>query len=244
MIKKINKDQEIIFGAHPIIELLKAKKRKIHEIYTIKPQPKAWNQIAHSLPNYVKIHYVTKDALNKLAGTDDHQSIVAIAGQLPIRKKFFDSKKEKFILMLDGIQDTRNLGAILRSAYCTGVSGVIITTKNSAPISGSVLKASAGLAEHLEIYLAPTPQAAILELKKAGYAIFLATIEKSHNVLNLEFNLPLCIVIGNEATGISKNILGSGQHITLPQKTADISYNASVAAGILLFLVSTKNQII
>lgn len=241
---KLQNQQEIVFGIHPIIELLKAKKRKIIVIYTTKPQPKSWDQISKLLPSYVNIQYVNKEALNKLANSTDHQNVVALAGPIQIRKKFFNSEKEKFLLMLDGIQDPRNLGAILRSAYCTGVNGVIITQHETSPINAVALKSSAGLAEHLEIYLTMSPKAAVQELKNAGYSIFLATLEKSQNALDIELNLPLCIVIGNEATGISKSILGSGEHITLPQKTPNISYNASVAAGILLFLTATKNKII
>ncbi len=244
MIKRTEKDQEIVFGIHPIIELLKAKKRKLYKIYTTKPFPKSWEQISKILPKYVEIQIASKDTLNNFAGTTDHQNVVALASPFQIRKKFFEPQREKFLLMLDAIQDPRNLGAILRSAYCTGVQGVIITQKDSSPITPTVLKSSAGLAEYLEIFMAPSAKFAIQELKKAKYEIYLATIEKSQNVLQTEFKLPLCIVIGNEGTGISKNILDYGKHITLPQQNSEISYNASVAAGILLFTISTQNKLI
>lgn len=243
MIKTQNQ-QDLVFGIHPIVELLKAKKRKISVIYTTKPQPRSWEQIAKLLPSYINVQFVTKEALTKIAGTTDHQGVIALASPIQIRKKFFSPDKEKFLIMLDGIQDPRNLGAILRSAYCTGVHGVIITEKDTAPINAVALKSSAGLAEHLEIYMATSAKAAIQELKNAGYAICLTTLEKSQNALDANLTLPICIVIGNEATGISKSILGTGQHVTLPQRSPDISYNASVAAGILLFLVATKNKII
>jgi 23S rRNA (guanosine2251-2'-O)-methyltransferase len=241
---KANANQEIIFGIHPIIELLKAKKRKLYSIYTTKPQPKAWGDVVKLLPKYVTIHYTQKDALNKMAGTTDHQGIVALASPVIIRKKFFDPSKDKFLVMLDGIQDSRNLGAILRSAYCTGANGVIITQKATAPINAVAIKSSAGLSEHLEIYLAPTAKHAVSELKNAGYEIYLSALTDKPNANELTYNLPLCVVIGSEGTGISQNILNSGQKVTLPQVTTDISYNASVAAGILLYLISSKNKII
>ena len=140
--------------------------------------------------------------------------------------------------MIDGVQDTRNLGAILRSAYCTGVDGIILVKKNSAPLNGSTYKASAGLAEHLEIYEAPSAIYAAQELKKAGYGIYLATLG-GENGLTTPYQKPLCIVIGNEATGVSPEIFSLGEQVTLPQRHTNISYNASVAAGILLFLIGT-----
>jgi 23S rRNA (guanosine2251-2'-O)-methyltransferase len=231
---------ELIYGVHPVIELLKAKRRKLISVYTTRPEPKAWALIKAVWPKYqVPIQYVERDVLTRMAGTTEHQGVVAWVQEYSFRKAFFSSDKQPFLVMLDGVQDTRNVGAILRSAYCTNASGVIMITRDAAPLNGSSLKSSAGLAEHLEIYLAPSPQAAIAELKKAGYTIYLATF-KGENATTITYKEPLCLVIGSEFTGISKDIMKDGVHVTLPQKTADISYNASVAAGLLLFIVGTQ----
>ncbi len=237
-----HKDNELIFGIHPILELLKAKKRKLVVIYTTKLTPKGFQDIERLLPKSVPIQYVEREVLHKLAGTTDHQGVVAYATPLVIRKKFFDPAREKFLLMLDGIQDVRNLGAIIRSAYCTGVDGIIMIKKHGAPLNASAFKASAGLAEHVELYNAPSASAAAQELKKAGYNLYLAVVEKGTNATQVQYEKPLCLVIGSEALGISKEILSSGTRITLPQRTPDISYNASVAAGILLFLISQSQS--
>lgn len=240
------KKQEIptmIYGVHPIIELLKAKKRKMQTIYTTNPEPKAWPEIAALLPSYVNIKYVAKDALTKIAQTADHQSVVALVAPFVIRKKFFDPKLSPFLIMLDGIQDPRNLGAILRSTYCSGLNGVILTSKSSSPLNAVAIKSSAGLAEYLEIYQANTVQNAIGELKTAGYNIYLATLDGT-DATKVTYEFPLCLVIGNEAVGISKNILGKGVKIKLPQVKSDISYNASVAAGILMFNIAHQKNII
>lgn len=172
-----------------------------------------------------------------------HQGVVGWVQSYPFRNKPFESDKQKFILLLDSIQDSRNLGAILRSAYCTGVDGVIITSKNSAPLNATAIKSSAGLAEHLEIQQQATALHAIQELKNAGYSCYLAMLDGT-DATQVSYNLPGCLVIGNEAVGISKNISSLGTKITLPQKSADISYNASVAAGILLFMISSQNQLL
>src|SRR3990167_3334160 len=98
--------------------------------------------------------------------------------------------------MLDSIQDPRNLGAILRSTYCTNFDGVIICQKSSAPLNGTVVKSSAGLSEYIEIYEASSPQAAMQELKSAGYNIYFAMTE-GQNATQVTFQKPLCLVIGN-----------------------------------------------
>lgn len=234
---KKEKSVDLVFGIHPILELLKAKRRKLVTIYTTKPAPKAWDQIAPLLSKDTQIQYVAREVLAKIAQTTDHQGVVAWATPFIIRKKFFEPTKSPLLVLLDSVQDPRNLGAILRSVYCTGVDGVIICGKNAAPLNATALKSSAGLAEHLDIYEAPTALAALQELKKAGYALYLATV-KGEDATGFPYQLPLCLVIGNESTGIAKNLLSFGTQITLPQRTTDISYNASVAAGILLFLIA------
>lgn len=233
----------IVYGVHPTIELIKAKKRQISKLYTTKKEPKILKSIKKILPARVKIEYVEKNVLTKIAGTADHQGVVIVTTPFATRKKFFDPKREKFLLMVDGIEDTRNLGAILRSAYCTGVHGVIITKKSSAPINASTVKASAGLLEHLEIYLSTNAKDAANKMRNAGYKIYLATLA-GKNATKVSFKKPFCIVIGSESRGISREILGLGEEVTLAQKKATISYNASVAAGILLFISAIQTKII
>lgn len=238
------KNMAVVYGVHPVEELLKAKKRKLFMVYTTKPAPKAFNTIKALLPSYVEVRDVSKQHLDKLAGTPDHQSIVVLASPFQIRKKFFDPEKQPLVVMLDGIQDPRNMGAIIRSAYCANVSGVIVTQKGSTDLTGTVNKSSAGLLEHMDVYIAPSSISAITDLKSSGYNIFLATVDNSTPANKTDFKLPACIVIGSEGSGISKSILGSGKHVSIPQKTEDISYNASVAAGILLFLAASQNKLI
>lgn len=242
--KKKEKGVALVYGIHPLIELFKAKKRKLAILYTTKPEPKAWKMVASHLPKGLQIQYVKREVLTKLAGTTDHQGFVGYATAFAYRKKFFTTEKHPFLVLLDGIQDARNLGAILRSAYCTNVSGVIITQRGSAPLNEVALKASAGLAEHLDIYVAPSAKAAMLLLKQEKYQVYLAMPEKAQNALEVPLAKPLCLVIGSEGTGVSPDIKKDGVPIMLPQKTPDISYNASVAAGILLFLTATKNKLI
>jgi 23S rRNA (guanosine2251-2'-O)-methyltransferase len=233
---------EFIYGLNPVIEALKAKRRKFIAIYTTKETPKGFARIEKLLPKYpVTMQYVTREVLTKMAETSDHQGVIAWVQEYPFRKKPFDPAQHKTIVMLDGIQDPRNLGAILRSAYCTGVDGVVMCKKNGAPLNAVAIKSAAGLSEHLEIYQAPSAIAAVQELKAAGYHLYLAVFDGT-DAMKCTFERPACIVIGSEGFGVSKEIMNSGTKVTLPQRNNDISYNASVAAGILLFLAQYSSK--
>lgn len=231
---------DIIFGVHPVVELLRAKKRKLLALYTTQPTPKQWHTIQALLPNYpVEIKHVTRDALARLAGTTDHQGVVAYAQPFVIHGKPFDAQKYHSLIVLDGIQDPRNLGAIIRSASCTNTSGVLITAKNSAPLNAVALKSSAGLAEHMPIRIVPSAEIAAQELKEAGYAVY-GGLFGGTDARTITIQKPYALVIGSEGTGISTPLKKICTAITLPQRVPDISYNASVAAGILLFLFSSQ----
>jgi 23S rRNA (guanosine2251-2'-O)-methyltransferase len=231
---------ELIFGIHPIVEMIKAKKRKLLMLYTTRPEPKGWQDVLDALgEKKIPIQYVERAVLTRMADTTDHQGIIGWVMPFIFKKQMFSATSHPVLLMLDGIQDPRNVGAMLRSAYCTGIDGVIMVKKGGALLTATALKASAGLAEHLDIFLAGSPQEAVQLLKKAGYAVYLATFN-GVNAMDVPFIPPLCLVIGSEGVGVSRAILKEGTAITLPQKTKDISYNASVAAGILSFLVTTK----
>lgn len=236
---------ELIFGIHPIIELLKAKKRKIMRIYTTEPEPKALANIKKLFPKYpVEIHHRSRQELTHMADSIDHQGILALAAPFMMRAKPFDPKQHPALIMLDGIQDPRNVGAILRSAYCTGFQGVVITQKNTAPLNAVCLKASAGLAEHLDIRQVPSAIAGVLELKQAGYQVYITALDKrAQSAADIDYQLPLCVVIGSEATGVSPAILKLGTTIMLPQRVADISYNASVAAALCMFIIAEKKKL-
>jgi 23S rRNA (guanosine2251-2'-O)-methyltransferase len=247
MNKKSTHDQkitgELIFGMHPIIELLKAKRRKLISIYTTKPTPKGFDTIEKLMPRYpVAIQYVSREVLHRMAGNTDHQGVVAWAQTFPFRTKPFTPDTHKNIVLLDGIQDPRNVGAILRSAYCTGIQGVILCKKRGAGLTATALKSSAGLAEHLDVYWASSIQAAVQELKTAGYHMYIATFGGT-DATTVIYRDPLCVIIGSEGEGISKQIVSQGTKITVPQKNNDISYNASVAAGILLFIISAQKNL-
>jgi len=227
-----------LYGIHPIQELLRAKQRTIQKLFTTNPPPKVFTTIAPLVPRHISVTFCSREKLTALAGTDDHQGVVALVTPLPTRKSCFNIVQHPYILMLDGIQDPRNLGAIIRSAYCTAVDGIVIPHKQSAPLTAVVCKAAAGLIEHSTIYQPPSSIAAIQEIQAAGYAIYCAAAGGT-DIRTLSFTVPTCIVIGSEGTGITAPVRSYGTAIAIPQRNTHLSYNASVAAGIILLAVSS-----
>ncbi len=233
------KPLEVVYGAHPVIELLKANRRKVSHVYTLKPYPKAWQRISQVLHNKrIEVRIVDKPTLDRIAGCSDHMGVVALASPFVFKREFFTAEKHPQILLLDSIQDVKNLGAILRSAHCAGFKGVVLSKKGCAPITAATLKASAGLAHHLDIFLAPSLESALLAIKIQHYAVFMAVPHGGIDIRQVNPQKPLCLVIGNEETGIKKQLFAKGNLITLPQVNKDVSYNASVAAGILMFTLA------
>jgi 23S rRNA (guanosine2251-2'-O)-methyltransferase len=115
----------------------------------------------------------------------------------------------------------------------------MLVKKNAAPFNATVLKSSAGFAEHLDIMVVNSVEEAVKYLDNAGYQLYLATFG-GKDATSCTYTTPLCVIIGSEGIGISRSILHKGTKITLPQKSPDISYNASVAASLLTFLISTQ----
>lgn len=236
---------ELIYGINPVVELLRARKRKVITLYTTQPVPRSWKDIEKVMPQYaIPIQYVSREVLNRMAETTDHQGVVAWVQAYGFRKKPFNPATHPLLVLLDGLQDPRNVGAIIRSAYCAGASGVILVEKNGVLINGTVCKASAGLVEHSDIAVFPSVQSAFIELKKAGYNIY-AGVFNGANACGIDFSKePSCLVVGSEGAGVSDASLRESIGITLPQRSPNVSYNASVAAGILLFMMSRSKKLI
>ena len=187
---------------------------------------------------------MSRAILDRMACSSEHMGIVALVSPFQFPKKMFDPKKQQFVLLLDSIQDVHNLGAILRTAYCTGVTGIILCKKQAAPLTAAAIKVSAGLAEHLNIYIASSLKHAIQESKQAGYNLYMTVLDNGKNAMEVTYKKPMCLVIGNEAVGISKDVLKDGELITLPQVDPNVSYNASVAAGIFMFVLSQSKDLV
>lgn len=235
--KRVQQSGDILFGAHPIIECIKAGKRRVLALYMTKPEPKAWARVKPYLSKYTPpIQHVGRDVLARMAGCDDHMGIVAVVSPFAYASKPITPQEKQRILLLDGVQDVHNLGAIVRSAYCAKFDAVLVTKQCARMVAG-VFKASAGLAEHMPIYLVASLAHAVSELKGMGYGVYMTVADGGVDATTVSYQTPLCLVIGSEESGIDAKVRNQGIKVTLPQRDTS-SYNASVAAGIFLFLTA------
>ncbi|MBI5808991.1 MAG: 23S rRNA (guanosine(2251)-2'-O)-methyltransferase RlmB [Ignavibacteriales bacterium] len=238
-----------IIGRKPVLEAINSG-AEIEVIYVAFGQHgDAINRIfTAAKKNKIKITQVTPQKFNAIAKSEDAQGVVAFKST----QKFYEldelieeSKKSTLplLLLLDTIQDPHNLGAILRTAECAGVDGVIITTNQSAPINETVEKISAGAVSHLKICKVHNLVQTIDELKKDGYWIVGTSLsgEKFYN--QLDYKMPIALVVGNEEKGIRKLV---AEHcdflVKIPMKGKIDSLNVSVATGVLLFeIINQRN---
>lgn len=238
-----------IIGRKPVLEAINSG-AEIEVIYVAFGQHgDAINRIfTAAKKNKIKITQVTPQKFNSIAKNEDAQGVVAFKST----QKFYEldelieeSKQSTFplLLLLDTIQDPHNLGAILRTAECAGVDGVIITTNQSAPINETVEKISAGAVSHLRICKVQNLVHTIDELKKDGYWIVGTSLngEKFYN--ELDYKMPTALVVGNEEKGIRKLV---AEHcdflVKIPMKGKIDSLNVSVATGVLLFeIINQRN---
>lgn len=157
-----------------------------------------------------------------------------------------ESKKSQFplLLILDSIQDTHNVGAILRSADCSGVDGILITKHNSAPINETVVKTSAGASEHVKIAMVNNLAQTIDELKQKGFWIVGSYLEGAKNYTKVDYKIPIALIVGNEEKGIRKLTADKCDHLVrIPMRGKIQSLNVSVATGILLFEILRQRSL-
>jgi len=238
-----------IIGRKPVLEAINSG-AEIEVIYVAFGQHgDAINRIfTAAKKNKIKITQVTPQKFNAIAKSEDAQGVVAFKATqnfYELDELIEESKKSTLplLLLLDTIQDPHNLGAILRTAECAGVDGVIITTNQSAPINETVEKISAGAVFHLKICKVHNLVQTIDELKKDGYWIVGTSLsgEKFYN--QLDYKMPIALVVGNEEKGIRKLV---AEHcdflVKIPMKGKIDSLNVSVATGVLLFeIINQRN---
>lgn len=146
------------------------------------------------------------------------------------------------ILVLDSIQDPRNLGSILRSALAAGFVRAIITRDRSVPVTGTVARTSAGAVAHMQICRVVNLADALNTLKKQGFWIFGAVVEAdAASIYTTDFSGPICLVIGSEGKGLRPLIRKQCDHlVTIPMPGSFNSLNASVAAAVIMFEITRR----
>jgi 23S rRNA (guanosine2251-2'-O)-methyltransferase len=232
----------LIIGRKPVLEALNSGE-KIDQVYILYGQQGAIinSIIVAAKKRGVKVNQIPVKKFSNIASNPNAQGVAAVKSF----QKFYtleelikDSidKPLPLLLILDSIQDTHNVGAILRSAECSGVDGIIITKHNSAPINETVFKTSAGAVEHVKICPVNNLAQTLKELKEKGYWIIGSSLENSKSYTEVDYKIPIALIVGNEEKGIRKLTADNCDILVrIPMKGKIQSLNVSVAAGILLF---------
>mgnify|MGYP000591733265 FL=1 len=238
------KKETLLFGIYPVIEALKAK-QTIDKAYVQKglQSPKIDAIVADLEALNTTISYVPLEKMEKLCRSN-HQGIILISSPIEfvaletMVEAVLESEKKPLFLILDQISDVRNFGAILRTAECTGVDGVIIQKKGGAPVSGDTVKTSAGAIFNIPICKVDHIKDAIYYIQGSGITTVAATEKTQDTIYNLELNEPMAIVMGSEGLGVSKSVLSIvDKKASLPLLGVINSLNVSVACGALLYEV-------
>ena len=236
---------KIIFGINPVREAIKTPSsiQKVLIENDLK-NPAALKLKDEIMRSGVSYSFVPEQKLYKHT-KENHQGFVALIGQIQFTEleSIIEPEKQQLFLLLDGITDVRNFGAIIRSAVGLGASGIIIGQTGSAPLNDIAIQASAGGAFHIPIVRVSHLKDAMYLLQ--SHEITLVGCTEKANVFVSDINLKrsLGIVMGNEHKGISRGILNlCDEQIKIPINEVLDSYNVSVAASLVLYEYNRQNS--
>ena len=239
----MNKEINLIYGKNPVIEAIRAKKAlKVFVVNNFNDQ-KILSLLKENRLNPV---YINPNEMDKMC-PGVHQGIAAelkpyqtvSLEEIILKAK---KKEKKIIVMLDGIEDPHNLGAILRSADVFEASGIILPKHNSVTLNATVAKTSAGAINYVPVSVVNNLNQAIKTLKEEGYWIVSTDGSAQISYSSIKYDFPVVVVIGSEGKGVSSLVLKNSDYIVkIPQYGHVNSLNASVAAGILLAEVHKSN---
>ena len=232
-----------IEGRNPVLELLESGK-DINKIFISRGEKQgSINKIiAKAKENKVIIVEVDRNKINEMSQTGNHQGVIAIVPPFEycevedILKEARERNEDPFIVILDGIEDPHNLGAIIRTAETAGAHGIIIPKRRAASVNSTVNKVSAGAVEHMKIARVNNINDTIKYLKDNGIWIIGTDMEATKYYYEEDFNLPVGIVIGSEGFGMSRLVKENCDLLVkIPMKGKITSLNASVSAGIAMY---------
>jgi len=189
----------------------------------------------------IPVQQVPVEKLNRITGKN-HQGVIAYLSEVSyvdittLLPSIFEKGEDPLILLLDGVSDVRNFGAIARSAECAGVHAIVIPASGSAAINADAVKTSAGALHRIPVCRHRDLLTVMRFLKESGLRMFAATEKATDSMYATEMTGPAGLVLGSEDTGISAQLLRiADSWVSIPMKGSIASLNVSVAAGVLLF---------
>ncbi|MDY0089803.1 MAG: 23S rRNA (guanosine(2251)-2'-O)-methyltransferase RlmB [Flavobacteriaceae bacterium] len=231
-----------IFGIRAVIEAIQAGK----EIDKLFIQKEAQGELMRELFKLVKdkqisYSYVPVEKLNRLTDKN-HQGVVATVAPISFYEleelisQVFESGKTPLFLILDQLSDARNFGAIIRTAECTSVNGIIIPKHGAAPVNGDTVKTSAGAVFNVPICKVGHLKDAVFYLQSSGVKVIAATEKTDNNLYDVSMTEPTAIIMGSEDRGINPSVLKIvDEKAKLPMFGSIGSLNVSVACGAFLY---------
>jgi 23S rRNA (guanosine2251-2'-O)-methyltransferase len=215
----------VIYGVNPVREALAAKRRPVKRIWALRPEE--WPDAERA----------DASQLAYRAGSEDHQGVVAEVGPYPYADAHdLLQPEEALIVVLDQIQDPRNLGAVSRVAECAGATGIVIPERRSAEVTPVAAKASAGAIEHLPIAQVRNIADFLDEAKKAGAWVYGAAADAQVSYDEPDYKGRVALVMGSEGKGLRPRVADHcDQLISLPILGRVESLNVSTAAAAILY---------
>jgi 23S rRNA (guanosine2251-2'-O)-methyltransferase len=239
-------DSRLLYGVNPLIEALRAERLPTEIVIAEGARDARLRELIElAQARHVPVKHAPRAQLDREVGNSLHQGVMArispnayadVDTLLDTIGGRVGSEREPLVLVLDGIEDPRNLGAILRTAECAGADGVFIPERRAAGLNETVAKASAGAVEHLSIARATNLSRLIEQLKERNVWIVGMAGEASTNYTEWDWTRPSAVVLGGEGSGLHRLVR---EHcdvlVRIPVRGKIESLNVSVAAGVVLY---------
>lgn len=237
------REENLIYGINPVLEAFRAG-RGVEKLIISEARGgrEVTELISLARERNIKISYEPRESLSRVTRTDTHQGVVAIvaAGKYTtldaILLKAKKLGEQPFIIVLDGIQDPQNLGAIIRSAVCAGAHGVVIPKDRAVGLTSTVEKASAGALSYMDVTKVTNISQTLEELKDKGFWIIGTDSKATGDLYSANFTGPVGLVIGSEGEGIRPLVAKKCDLlVSIPIKGKVSSLNASAAAAVIMY---------
>lgn len=239
----------LIYGKNAVIEALESNKREFNKILISNNarndvKIERIKELAKSLD--IVFQFVAPQKLNQIEPEGKHQGVIAMIS--PVKYTDLDEFIEKIcgnIVILDGVEDSHNVGAIIRSCVCAGINGIILPARRGVLINSTVEKTSAGAVNHISIIKVNSLVGAIQKLKENNYWVIASDHHAKDNYYDIDYtDMNYVLVMGAEHAGISRSILKLADfRVKIPMLTNFNSLNVSNAAAIILFEAAKQNEL-
>ncbi|MCD6363838.1 MAG: 23S rRNA (guanosine(2251)-2'-O)-methyltransferase RlmB [Synergistetes bacterium] len=229
----MGEEREIVYGVHAVEELAMSQPERVVKVLLSSGRGKLEKWLKEK---GIPVQKVPPSKINVLCGNAKHQGVLAIVS--PVRYASLDeiSPSESIVVALDGVEDPRNLGAILRTAEAVGVKSVILPSRRSAGITPAVVKTSSGAVARLRVVRVNSMVSSLLRLKDIGFWIIGADLEGGQRYDETDYPSPSVLVLGREGKGLHRSTRKlCDMRVYIPMYGKVQSLNVSVAAGIILY---------